>query len=655
MGTFESIQTAEQILDAKPPLIVIIGNGPVGVHFANQLIKSGWPGCIKVFGEEACQSYNRVLLSAFLNGEVSFDALNNPIVQHSEVLQLVDCRIEKIEPARQRVLDQYGQWYDYDKLVLATGSSPHIPKIPGRELNGVYRFRDMQDTEALFARRIKSRHTIVVGGGLLGLETAKAMLKHSTQVTLVQHTPTLMNRQLDEEASHRIQRFAEQAGISFRMDQRVTSIGGTQHVENVQLHKGDMLECDSVIFATGIVPNIELARAAKLKVRQGIQIDAHLQTSEPNVFAIGECADFEGQVFGLVGPGLEQASVLAGLLTDSASNYQGSTLITELKVLGLPVFSMGKVTEEFAGEITHTWEYQADDIYRRLFLRGNRVIGAIAIGSWEEIKPVQAAIQKEGLLWPWQKWNFNKTGRLFDDEQSSLENLPDATLICNCQQVDLGQIRTCLIEQKTDFDTLQQQLGVSTTCGSCKPLVQQLLNEPIEQQPIRFSLLGMTAIAALLLSVIIFLPALPASESVQTPGWDWLWTDSLARQISGFTMLGLITLSFLFSARKRFKKFSWLSFDFWRGLHSFLIILVLVTLMLHTGFSFGEGINQWLIINFVAIVLIGIGSAVLASVEGNLANTRIKQIKRTFVWGHIITFWPLPVLLSYHILSVYYF
>ena len=202
---------------------------------------------------------------------------------------------------------------------------------------------------------------------------------------------------------------------------------------------------------------------------------------------------------------------------------------------------------------------------------------------------------------------------------------------------------------------MQTALGVATVCGSCKPLVKQVLNKPVEKQAVKTSLLISASLAMLLATLLLVLPSIPISQSVQTLSWDWLWTDSLARQISGFSILSLTVLSFLLSIRKRFPKLAWLSFDFWRVGHVLLTSLALLTLMVHTGISFGEGINRWLIINFLAIALVGIASAAVAAIEGYWVSTKVKGLKRALVWGHIITFWPLPILLSYHILSVYYF
>lgn len=636
-------------------MVIVVGNGPVGVHFVNQMLKLGFSGGIQIFGEEESGPYNRVKLSSFLNGEMPFKELENPISSHPNIVEHLHCRISKIDVQNKQVQDAFGQTYSYDELIIATGSTPHLPNIDGRDLRGIYCFRHIKDAQALLTRRLKSRQSVVIGGGLLGLETAKAMLRHSTKVLLVHHSDRLMNRQLDEVASKKLQDYAEQCGIEFRISTRVTRISGDPTVDSIELSNGEKIQCDTVIFATGIRPNTGLALEANLAIRRGVKIDSQLQTTEPHIYAIGECADYQGQVFGLVAPGLEQASVLAKNLTGDSTSYRGSSLVTELKVLGLSVFSMGKVGDEFEQQIDDELLFKNDDLYRRILIEKGRVVGAIFVGDCTEIKSLQAAIEQKTFLWPWQKSRFIRTGLLFPQGKTGPASLPDMTIICNCQQVSAGQIRHCLKQRGTDFASLQKELQVSTVCGTCKPLVDGLMAKPVVKLPVKKALLVFSLFAACFISLIILLPRPSVTQSVQTPGWDWLWTDGLARQISGFTILGLTLISLLFSLRKRISNIRWLSFDFWRGWHVLLTSLSLLTLMLHTGTSMGEGINRWLIINFLAVVSVGVLSGLVASFEGRLASTSIKSLKRMLVWGHIVTFWPLPVLLTYHVLSVYYF
>lgn len=637
------------------PSIVIVGNGPVGVHFVNQLIDAGWQGQIKIFGEESDAPYNRVMLSSFLGGEISFESIQNQFQPHYALVQHVNCKIVSIDKADNAVIDQYGQRYTYDVLVIATGSRPYIPNIKGITTPGVFQFRSLRDTTKLFARQVKSRHCVVIGGGLLGLETAKAMLRHSTKVSVVQHTPFILNRQLDEIGARRLQAFAESIGINFVLNRSIKSIDGNSSVRAITLDGDEHLACDTVIFATGISPSIELAESAGLHTRKGISINGSLQTSEPNIYAIGECADFENQILGIVAPGLAQANVLAANLMGATRQYTGAVTSTQLKVVGCDVFSVGSVTDEYKYQIGQSLTFENTATYIRLFLRGNRLVGAVAVGPCSDVKLLQQAVEQKKYLWPWDKWRFTKTGRLFDQTNNQYETMAGNTVICNCQQVTFDQIKTCLKENENKSDALVTELGVSTMCGSCKPMVQEICAQPVEKLPVKTLLLGLAIVASVLVLCILTLPKLTAPTSVQTPSLNWLWTDSQWRQTSGFTMLGLTALTILLSFRKRWKAFSLGKFDMWRTLHIVFTTLALATLLAHTGISLGEGINRWLIINFLLIALVGGASAAIAAIEGAKPTISIKRAKRFLVNAHIVIFWPLPVLLAFHILSVYYF
>lgn len=655
----EDHRSVDSVSFDRPPVIVI-GNGPVGVHCVKQCLEQGVSGPFLVFGREPYRPYNRVQLSALLSGEVKLEQLHNALPESDQIIEYLGFAITEIDPARKRVVDQNGTRYTYSKLILATGSSPHTPNLPGVEKTGVYQFRDLRDAEFLFSRRIRSRHTVVVGGGLLGLEVAYGMLRHATQVTLIQHSPRLMNRQLNQEAAKRLQAHVEALGVSVQLNSGIQSIEGEPVVNQVTLRDGRRLSCDTLILATGIRPNLELARAAHLSVGQGVRINRQLQTSDPDIFAIGECAEYDNNIYGLVGPGLEQAAVLAQRLAGNDSEYNGSLLATELKVTGLPVYSIGRINVDSQQWELRSIEYSSEEGYRCLYIHRGRLVGALAVGEWPHYKRVQEAVQAQPIIWPWQVWRFRHNGDLWSDSDLSLAQMPSKTVICNCRQVTLGDLRSTMQENnRIDLVEIGEQCGAGTVCGSCQPLLQQLLSEKQTTasastgMPLGLLISGLSVLVYVL--AFFALGPLPVEESVQQVQWSQWWNDTTLRQWTGFTMLGMVVISMLLSARKRLSWFRWGAFGFWRWLHIGLTGLVAMILVVHTGLDTGANLNQWLLMNFLAVLLLGGAAASYSALEIAYPSLSWKAIKRRVTFMHLLLFWPLPVLISFHVLSVYFF
>ncbi|MDX1696259.1 MAG: FAD-dependent oxidoreductase, partial [Ketobacteraceae bacterium] len=379
--------------------LVIVGNGPAGIHLIRELVRHRYPGNITVFGEEAWEPYDRVKLSSLLNGDIQLDAIDNSIASlgSDRIFQHFSCRVTSVDPDKQEVTDQTGRTFHYDKLILATGSKPHVPNIEGADLKGVYCFRNLTDVQHLMARSLRSRRTVIVGGGLLGLEAAKAMQRGNTEVVLVQHSSRVLNRQLDNRAASILHSHIRSLGINLYLNTHLVAINSDNSraaeiyaresreegkafrsvVRSVELSNGESLECDTLIFATGIKPNIDLASSANVGFGRGFKVDSRLATNNPNIYAIGECAEFDGQVWGLVAPGLQQASCLAKNLCGKSEIYHGSISTSRLKVLGIDVFSMGMVGDEHEKLIDKTVSYRKDDCYRKLFIKRGKLVGAI--------------------------------------------------------------------------------------------------------------------------------------------------------------------------------------------------------------------------------------------------------------------------------------
>ena len=641
--------------------IVVIGNGPVGVHLVKELRRQGFTGSIRLFGDEKGTPYDRVLLSSYLFGNMAPEQLDNDL-SNLHIFEHVNTRISFLDLLNKQIQDQYGHWHRYDHLILATGSRPHIPEIPGVDQTGVYQLRSREDAEHLLARKVRSQSTVVIGAGLLGLEAASAMNRYGTKVTVVQHAHHILNHQLDAAGASILADHYASKGIDIYCATRCTKIlsGQDGRVCQAVLANGEVINCDTVIVATGIRPNTELALLSGLSVGHGIRIDDTLQTSFRDVYAIGECAQHQDKIYGLVGPGLEQASVLAARLSGKEAQYSGSQLASRLKVSHFPVFSAGEIHEEESRETLRTIEFRQGQQFRKLFLSGSKIKGFIALGEYPNSAQVQELLDRQGRIYPWQIARFKSKGDLWPEQQQQLPSQwPENRVVCNCRNVPAGRINEFVAQcaNPVTVADIQANTSAGTVCGTCVPLLQSYEKEaplPQGQKSAYDLLIACSILVALVWSVFLLIPPLPGSESVQSPlPSDW-WTQSVTRQWTGFTVLGLSTLAMLVALRKRWQKFNFLSFDLWRLTHIGLFTLALIILFAHTGLTIGHGVNRWLLLNTLVLIISG---ALLGLVSGLglKGNPWFQKHRRNWNLAHIFLGWPLPVLLIFHILSVYYF
>jgi nitrite reductase (NADH) large subunit len=663
---------AEQLADADvdndsdrhDAPIVVIGNGPIGMRLVKDLLdRLPQQRCV-IYGEEAYEPYNRVQLSAWLAGDVDWTSLNQPLDHAASALveQRIGYRITAIDREQRWVSDSSGRVQAYRKLVLATGSRPFVPGIPGIDREGVYTFRDMADAQRLMARRARSHRTVVLGGGLLGIETARGMQPGNTQVTIVEHADRLLGRQLDEEAAARLQREVEALGIAVVIGDGVAEVVGDARVSGVRLRSGRVLECDTLIIATGIRPNIGLAREAHLAFGKGIQVDDRMRTSDPDIYAVGECAEHRRQVYGLVAPGLEQAGVAAADIAGIDSHYAGSVAASRLKVVGTQVFSMGPVgagDEDPGYGRAHVFR-DDDGGYRKILVHRNRLVGAIGIGQWDETVRLQTQIGAARVIWPWQLLRFRFTGRVWpESDGGEVANWPATATVCQCTSVTRGTISRVIADGAADCAAVTRRCGAGSVCGSCKPLVQNLLGADTPAQPVAMhkTLLAGAVIALVGALMFFFAPAVPYPDSVQVAWrWDQLWRDGLFKQITGFSVLGLFAVGLLLSLRKRVRRLDRLgAFDGWRLAHVVLGVLVIVGLGLHTGFRTGSGLNFVLLLSFGLMLLVGALSTGVIALEHRIGGALATRLRRQSLWLHILLFWPVPALLGWHVVKTYWY
>lgn len=364
--------------------LVVIGNGMAAARLVEELdAYARGRYAVAVIGAELHLAYNRVLLSSLLAGEVEQNEIelrNAEWWRTRGVTLLYGRGAEAIDLVNKKVRLRGGAEIPFSKLVLATGSQPVRLPVPGAELEGVLTFRDLADVAKIAGEASTDSRVIVIGGGLLGLEAAYGLAKRGTKVTLLHLMPHLMERQLDANAALILRKGVEALGIDVICGAETATIEGPGRVESVRLKDGRTYEAGAVVMALGVRPNIALAQNAGIAVGRGIVVDDGLATNMPGIYAIGECAEHRGLCYGLVEPAYEQARVLARNLAGKAAQYEGSTLSTNLKVSGVNVFSAG----EFAGDRDSEEIVLSDPLagnYKRLVLRGNRLIGAVLTGD----------------------------------------------------------------------------------------------------------------------------------------------------------------------------------------------------------------------------------------------------------------------------------
>lgn len=365
--------------------LAIVGNGMAAARLVQELKKApGFEGRILMIGREPRPAYNRVLLSPLLAGEIGEPALelhSTHWYDEQGIELLCDDPVVVLEPEQHRLQTHRGKSIHYRQLVLATGSNSSLPPLPGLSLNGVMGFRNWQDVEIMREAAVHGGKAVVIGGGLLGLEAAEGLRKQGMTTSVLQRSDYLLNRQLDRQGAGLLQQTLEQRGLRIITGAGVEALqgNGAGHVTGVMLKDGRVLPADIVILATGISPEISLARSAGLDCDRAITVDAELRTSAGNIFALGECCQFEDHTYGLVAPIWRQARVLAQVLRGCPGRYSEQPVATQLKVSGIELFSCGEIEAPDADVL----EYQDPELgdYRKLWSRGGRLVGAVLLGD----------------------------------------------------------------------------------------------------------------------------------------------------------------------------------------------------------------------------------------------------------------------------------
>ncbi len=467
------------------PKLVMIGNGMAGVRTLEELLKLTPDAYdITVFGAEPHPNYNRILLSPVLAGEQTLDEIIlNPLSWYEEngIKLLLNRKVTFIDRARRVVIADDGTEAAYDRLLIATGSNPFILPIPGNELDGVIGYRDIRDTNLMIEASEKYRHAVVIGGGLLGLEAANGLKLRGMTVTVVHLSDTLLERQLDHTAGKLLQKSLEDRGLNFLLPKHTAQLIGNDsgRVKAVRFKDGDEIPADLVIMAAGIRPNTELAEASGLYCNRGIVVSDTLQTYDPRIYAVGECANHRGTAYGLVAPLYEQARVAANHLAGfGIGRYQGSVTSTKLKVTGIDLFSAGNFTGDDSSENIILSDPMGG-VYKKLVVKADKLVGACLYGDTTDgawyfqlvREGRNIAEMRDHLM-----FGESQTGDSGHAGKSSAANLPDDAEVCGCNGIKKGAIVKAIREQGlTSVDDIKRCTKAASSCGSCAGLCEQIL------------------------------------------------------------------------------------------------------------------------------------------------------------------------------------
>ncbi len=487
--------------------LVVIGNGMAGIRTLEELCKLA-PDLydITVFGAEPYPNYNRILLSPVLAGEQTVDEIIlNPLQWYQEhhITLHLGVAVTRIDRVRRVVIAENGLQTPYDRLLIATGSTPFILPIPGHTLPGVISYRDIRDTEQMIAAAKRYTHAVVIGGGLLGLEAANGLKLRGMQVTVVHLAGWLLERQLDPVAAGLLQQSLESRGLHFRLSCQTRALLPNERqdrVAQVLLDDGTSLDAELVVMAAGIRPNTALAESAGLACQRGILVSDTLQSYDPRIYAVGECANHRGVAYGLVAPLFEQAKVCANHLARMGiGRYTGSVTSTKLKVTGIDLFSAGSF---MGGEGTDeiTLSDPSGGVYKKLVIKDDQLVGAClygdtADGTWY-FKLLREG-RSVGALRDTLMFGESNVGDVGHEGHDKAMRMADSDEVCGCNGISKGQIVQAITEQGLfTLEEVRKCTKASGSCGSCTGLVEQILMNTLgsdySETPAKKALCGCT-------------------------------------------------------------------------------------------------------------------------------------------------------------------
>ncbi|MGH8445551.1 MAG: nitrite reductase large subunit NirB [Solimonas sp.] len=471
--------------------IVVVGHGMVGHKLLEALVDQSQLS-LTVLAEEPRPAYDRVHLTDFFSGRSAEDlAMARPDFAEAYGVDLrLEAKVTAIDCAAKTVLMADGGIVAYDQLVLATGSFPFVPPIPGKDRPGCFVYRTIEDLQAMRAASVTAKTGVVIGGGLLGLEAAKALKDLGLTTHVVEFAPRLMAVQVDDGGGRLLRRKIEMLGVSVHTQKSTSEIvDGDTARHKLKFADGSELEADIIVFSAGIRPRDELARQSGLDVgpRGGIVVDNACRTSDPDIYAIGECALWDGKIFGLVAPGYEMARVAADHIAgQQALQFKGADMSTKLKLMGVDVASIGDAHAAVPGALSYQFSDEVKQVYKKLVISPDRqrLLGAVLVGDAAEygdllqmmLNGLPLPEQAEALILPL------AGGTAAKPAGAGVDALPAAAQICSCNNVSKQLLCEAIAGGCTTLAALKKQTKAASTCGGCAPLVTQVLKAELKRQ-----------------------------------------------------------------------------------------------------------------------------------------------------------------------------
>jgi nitrite reductase (NADH) large subunit len=424
--------------------LVVIGNGMAGVVCVEQILRFEHEFEITIFGEETYANYNRILLSSVLAGERSADEImisDWDWYRDNDIALKAGVRIVEIDREAKTLVGDDDSITPYDKLIIATGSSPFIPPFDGVDKEGVFAFRNRDDTRGLLEGSKPGTKAVVIGGGLLGLEAARGLKVQGCDVTVVHLADWLMERQLDSIGGRYLIKKMEHMGVTVRTGAFTSALTGNGHVQGVEFKDGKKIDADIVVIAAGIRPNSAIGKTAGIEVNRSIDDDDFMQTSDPDIYSVGKCVEHRGQLFGLVAPLMNQGKVLAATITgNECAPFEASTPAAKLKIMGVDVFSAGEVDDKLENVDCIRYENPSLGVYKKLVLRDNKLAGVVLVGDANDSNRYTAWLRsKENLSGMRGTFLFPISAA---DDGLDIAQVADSETVCGCHGV-VGKCDMC--------------------------------------------------------------------------------------------------------------------------------------------------------------------------------------------------------------------